>query len=93
MPYSQGSKKAKYPKTRKEIEMYVEGPADDPDFDLDIIDNLVNQEKLKDQKQSEQGCSGESNARCRCSENTAEEVRFYVFGRYSWDAEGVHLSF
>ena len=93
VPCSQGSKKAKYPKTRKDIEMYVEGPADDPDFDLDIIDNLVNQEKLKDQQQSEQGCSGESNARCRCSENTAEEVRFYVFGRYSWDAEGVHLSF
>ena len=92
VPYSQSSKKAKYPKTRQDIEMYVEGPADDPDFDLAMIDDLVNQEKMKEQQQSEQGCSGESNAQCRCSENTGDEVRFYVFERYSWDAEGSDLS-
>ena len=58
-------KKGKYPKLRKDIELFGDEIPDEPDFSLDMIDELVRKEHLKDQ---ENGASNKKcNGHCSCS--------------------------
>ena len=66
-------KKGKYPKLRKDIELFGDEVADEPDFSLDMIDELVRKEQLKDQANG--ASNKECNGHCSGSVSNSDEVR------------------